>query len=80
MRIEVVGEDSGKEEHTKRRLQWLNREELTVAAELRQHIVFSVQRNSTNWQGYFCESNWGFFISAAECKQRICWVFVSCAQ
>lgn len=28
-------------------LQWLNREELTVAAELRQHRVFSVRRNPT---------------------------------
>lgn len=48
MHIKVMREELGKEEDRKCVLQWLNREELTMAAELRQHTVLSVQRNSTN--------------------------------
>lgn len=53
MHIKVMREDLGKEEDRKRMLQWLIREELTVAAELGQHTVLSCAEKFHQLAGLF---------------------------
>lgn len=80
MHIEVVGEDSEKDENTKCMLQWLNREEHTVAVELGSHTVFSAQRNSTNWQAISSKVTGTSLNQLQNVSNELAGFLVSCVQ